>query len=114
MPQTDSHDGPARPLLMLTTWPDAAGARAAARDWVNKKLAACVNILPPMQSIYHWDGELQQGEEHQILIKTDDRRAKALEQAIATAHPYECPEIIRLDIDGGYTPYLNWITGTTA
>ncbi len=103
-----------RPLLMLTTWPDEAGARAAAEDWVNKKLAACVNILPSMRSIYCWDGELQRGEEHQIVIKTDARRADALQQAIVDAHPYECPEIIRLDIAGGHEPYLNWITGTTA
>ncbi len=105
----------AQPLLLLTTWPDHESALRAAEFWVNKSLAACVNILPPMQSIYLWDGELQRGEEHQIIIKTDSRRADALQRAIVEAHPYECPEIIRLEISGGHEPYLNWIiTGTPA
>ncbi len=109
------HQSPARrPLLVLTTWPDRDGAERAAGKWVDKGLAACVNILPTMQSIYCWNRELQRGEEHQILIKTTRERADALQQAIVEAHPYECPEIIRLDIDGGHEPYLNWITGNTA
>lgn len=109
----DHHSPAPRPLLLLTTWPDRAGAERVAEDWVNKRLAACVNILPVMQSIYCWEGELQRGEEHQIFIKTTEERADALQQAIVEAHPYECPEIIRLDISGGHKPYLNWITGIT-
>ena len=114
MPSSTDHPA-TQPLLMLTTWPEREAAERAAEGWVNKRLAACVNILPRMQSIYCWEGELQRGEEHQILIKTDSRRADALQQAIVEAHPYECPEIIRLEISGGHEPYLNWITtGTPA
>ncbi len=100
-------------IVMLTTWPDESGARAAAESWVNKKLAACVNILPPMLSIYHWDGELNHGHEHQLIIKTTRNQCDALKQMIQQTHPYECPEILQLPVEGGHPPYLNWITGYT-
>jgi len=100
-------------VLLLTTWPDQAGAEQAAENWVNKKLAACVNILPGMRSIYQWDGKITTGNEHQIVIKTASHKAAALQQAIIDAHPYTCPEILILPVSGGYDNYLNWITGLT-
>ena len=98
-------------VLMLTTWPDKTAAEQAAKTWVNKKLAACVNILPAMLSIYHWDGKTISDNEHQLLIKTTQKNSDALKQAILEAHPYECPEILILPVNGGHQDYLNWITG---
>ncbi len=98
-------------VLLLTTWPDKSSAEQAARHWVNKKLAACVNILPSMLSIYHWEGKLNQGSEHQLVIKTAQSKSEALKQAILKQHPYECPEILILPCNGGHQDYLNWITG---
>ena len=100
-------------VLLLTTWPDEASARQQAERWLNKNLVACVNILPKMQSLYVWDGELQSGSEHQMLLKTSSHRVAELERAIVDSHPYDCPEILQLSVAGGYEPYLNWITGNT-
>ncbi len=100
-------------VLLLTTWPDAEGAKQAATDWLNKNLVACVNILPEMQSLYVWDGELQSGREHQMILKTQRKRARQLQQSILQAHPYECPEILQIPVTDGYKGYLNWIEGNT-
>lgn len=99
--------------LLLTTWPDQKAAEQFAEEWLNKKLVACVNILPQMVSLYQWQGEFQRGTEHQMLLKTRVERVDELQQAIIDAHPYECPEVLQLPITGGYEPYLNWITGNT-
>jgi periplasmic divalent cation tolerance protein len=100
-------------ILILTTWPDEQLAQQAARQWLELNLVACVNILPKMTSLYHWDGELQTGTEHQMLLKTSAHRIDELMQSIVELHPYECPEILQLPITGGYDKYLNWITGNT-
>jgi periplasmic divalent cation tolerance protein len=100
-------------VLLLTTWPDEEGARLVAKDWLNKKLVACVNILPKMQSLYVWNGELKSGSEHQMLLKTSLKRVKELEQRIIEMHPYECPEILQIPVTGGFEAYLNWIKGNT-
>lgn len=102
-----------QPLLVFTTYPDEAGARALARALVRERLAACVNLLPRMHSIYTWEGEEEEGEEHLLLIKTQAARYPALEAAIRARHPYELPEIIAIPITGGLPPYLNWIDETT-
>lgn len=100
-------------VILLTTWPDAQSAREAARDWLQNHLAACVNILPAMQSLYRWEGELKDGSEHQMLIKTRAERVSQLQEAIVARHPYECPEILQISIEGGYEEYLAWIKGNT-
>lgn len=100
-------------VILLTTWPDETAAREVAKDWLNKNLVACVNILPRMQSLYRWQGELNSGNEHQMLLKTCEHRVQELQQAIILAHPYECPEILQLPVSGGYDKYLNWIKGNT-
>ncbi len=101
-------------VIILTTWPEAQQAEAAAREWLEQGLVACVNVLPEMTSLYRWEGEMQQGTEHQIIIKTSSDKATRVKQAIADIHPYECPEILVLRVDDGHEPYLNWITGQTA
>ena len=100
-------------LLVMTTSPDAQTAERLAALLVDESLAACVNILPPMQSIYRWQGERQQGEEHQLLIKTCDDRYTEIENYIKKHHPYELPEILGLPIQRGLTEYLGWVTDTT-
>ena len=75
------------PYLVITSWPDLEGARLQAKSWLQKKLAASVNILPKMDSIYYWKGELRQGEEHKIFVKTSYDRIDALQREMKTAHP---------------------------
>ncbi len=77
-----------QPYLVITSWPDLDGARLQARHWVQNKLAASVNILPQMDSIYVWQGELRSGREHKMFIKTSANRLEALQQEIESAHPW--------------------------
>ena len=100
-------------VIVLTTWPDAEQIRAHANDWLSEGLVACVNILPQMTSLYQWEGDMQQGTEHQIIMKTSARKTEALKQAIVNVHPYSCPEILVINIADGHPAYLNWITGQT-
>ena len=99
--------------LVITSWPDLDGARQQARQWVENKLAASVNILPQMDSIYIWDGELRSGTEHKIFIKTSAQRLDELQREIKSAHPYAVAEILHFRIDSGEPNYLNWITTST-
>ena len=84
--------------LVITSWPDLDGARLQAQSWLNKKLAASVNILPQMDSIYRWKGEIRHGKEHKIFIKTRAARIDALQQEIRAAHPYAVAEILHFKI----------------
>jgi periplasmic divalent cation tolerance protein len=99
--------------LVITSWPDLDGARQQAEAWLQKKLAASVNILPQMESIYHWKGEIRHGKEHKIFIKTSAIRIAALQRAIRAAHPYAIAEILHFKIDSGDPDYLDWITQST-
>lgn len=99
--------------LVITSWPDLDGARLQARHWVEKKLAASVNVLPQMDSIYRWNGELRAGTEHKIFIKTSGARLEALRHEIRSAHPYAVAEILYFEIDSGDPDYLDWITTST-
>ncbi len=95
--------------LILTTCPDHNSAKKIAEHVVKSRLAACVNILPGIQSIYEWQDELQSSEEHLLLIKTRRDRYTELESNILSLHPYELPEIIAVPVKNGLTDYLNWI-----
>lgn len=97
-------------LLVLTTSPDQKSAEQLAEKLVDNGLAACVNILPPMQSIYWWKGKRQSGQECQLFIKTRRHKYSAIEIYIRQNHPYELPEIIAIPIEGGLPGYLQWIT----
>jgi len=96
----------------MTTLPDEEQAKELAGILVTRKLAACINILPKMTSIYEWQGKLELGEEHLLIIKTEQNRLAELQDTIKEAHPYELPEIIVVPIVGGYEPYLNWISNS--
>lgn len=107
MTDTDQH------LLVFTTHPDREGAEALARQLIETGLAACVNILPEITSVYRWEGDLEQGREHLILIKTRRDLYRDLEEGIRSLHPYELPEIIGVPIACGLQPYLNWVDQCT-
>ena len=99
--------------LVFCTCPDAATAQALARLLVERRLAACVNLLPPMQSVYRWQGRVEQAEEVQLLVKTCADRLDALTAAITHLHPYEVPEILALTPSAGLPAYLDWIRAQT-
>ena len=100
-------------LLVITNCPDEASANAIALAVVEARLAACVNILPRVQSIYRWQGSVESATEIPLLIKTSAANYPALEQAITKLHPYEIPEIIALPIAQGLPAYLNWVAAET-
>lgn len=96
----------------MTHLPDQASADELAQYLVAEKLAACVNRLAPCQSIYHWQGAIENTSEIPLLIKTTKQCYAAVQAAIVEKHPYELPEIIFVDVDGGYPAYLQWIAST--
>ncbi|HDP88987.1 MAG TPA: divalent-cation tolerance protein CutA [Thioalkalivibrio sp.] len=100
-------------LLVLTTHPDAEGAEALARTLVDERLAACVNVLPRMTSIYTWEGTAQRGEEHQLFIKTRAAAFDPLKARLCELHPYDVPELIAVPVTHGLAAYLNWIDEST-
>ena len=100
-------------LLVLTNMPDRDSAESLARTLVEKKLAACVNLLAPCRSVYRWKDEVQNDEEHPMLIKTTHERYTALEAAIRAGHPYELPEIIAVQLAAGLPAYLDWVAAET-
>ena len=100
-------------LLVLTTLPDRASAQALAAALVGERLAACVNILSPCQSVYRWQGAVNTDDEVPLLIKTCEARYAALEAAIVAQHPYQTPEVIALPVDRGLPAYLAWAAAET-
>jgi periplasmic divalent cation tolerance protein len=100
-------------LLVLTNLPDRAAAERLAGELIEKRLAACVNILAPCRSVYRWKGKVQHDEEHPMLVKTTDERYPALEAAIRAGHPYELPEVIAVRIERGLPAYLDWVAAET-
>jgi len=100
-------------LLVLTNLPDRAAAERIADLLIEKKLAACVNILAPCRSVYRWKGAVQHDEEHPMLVKTTTERYAELERAIRSAHPYELPEIVAVPIERGLPEYLQWLSAET-
>ena len=100
-------------LLVLTNLPDRAAAERLADLLIERKLAACVNILAPCRSVYRWKGAVQHDEEHPMLIKTSAERYPELEKALRAGHPYELPEIVAVPIERGLPAYLEWVAGET-
>lgn len=103
--------------MVLTTLGADADAAALARTLVEERLAACVNVLPVMTSIYRWKGAIEQDREQQLVIKTAAAQVAALEARIRELHAYDVPEFLVLTASGGSAAYLQWIrecTGPTA
>lgn len=101
-------------LLVLTTLPDADSAGRVASSLVERRLAACVNILPAGTSVYAWQGKTHRDPENVLLIKTTEARYRQLQDALLALHPYELPEIIAVPITQGLPPYLQWIDESTS
>lgn len=101
------------PVIILTTFPTMEAAEDFARLLISNKLAACVNVLPAMVSIYEWQGKLERGTEHQLVIKTTRRRFADIEQRLKNSHSYELPELLMLSAVSGSNEYLNWIYEST-
>ncbi|MDP3439021.1 MAG: divalent-cation tolerance protein CutA [Azonexus sp.] len=100
-------------LLVLTNCPDEETANTIALAVVEAQLAACVNILPRVQSIYRWQGVVESATEIPLFIKSTAANYPALEKLIAGLHPYEIPEIIALPMAQGLPAYLNWVAAET-
>jgi periplasmic divalent cation tolerance protein len=100
-------------LLVVTNLPDRESAETLAALLIERRLAACVNILAPCRSVYRWKGEIQHDDEHPLLIKTTQERYAELEASIRANHPYELPEIIAVSLTHGLPAYLQWVESET-
>lgn len=87
----------------------AAEARAIGADLVQRRLAACVNILEPMQSLYVWEGELQEAREAVLIAKTTAARVPEVIDRVKALHSYECPCVVSLPVEAGHHPFLQWV-----
>jgi periplasmic divalent cation tolerance protein len=95
--------------IVLTTLGADADASALARTLVEERLAACVNILPQVTSIYRWKGSVETAGEQQLIIKTAGHKLEALESRLRQLHPYELPEFIVLEPSGTSAAYFSWV-----
>jgi periplasmic divalent cation tolerance protein len=102
-----------QPLVVYCTCPDQATAEHIAEVIVSEQLAACVNLIPRLTSIYRWQGEIQRDAEELLIIKTRSAVYPLLEARIGELHPYDTPEIIALPIQAGSAAYLDWIADST-
>jgi len=96
-------------VLVLTTVPTPETGEQIARALIEAGMAACVNVLPPMVSIYRWRGDLQRDTECQVIIKTVRARVDAVHARVGALHPYDLPEFLVLPVEGGDPAYLAWI-----
>ena len=96
-------------VLVLSTVGSAADGERIARALVERRLAACVNLLPGVLSVYRWQGEVRQEQEWLLLVKTREQALPSLRAALVSLHPYELPELVALPISAGHEPYLRWI-----
>ena len=102
-----------RAVFVYTTYPSLVEAEAMAKQLVELRLAACVNILPGMISHYRWQGEVERGEEVVMLIKTRASLAEEVRGAVKASHPYETPAILVLPIESVEQTYLAWMMSET-
>jgi periplasmic divalent cation tolerance protein len=101
-------------LLVMSSLPDQATAEQLARTLIERRLAACVNVLAPCVSVYRWQGKVEEAAEVPVLIKTTASRYAELESAVRTLHPYELPEIVAVPLIYGLPSYLDWVAAETA
>src|SRR5882672_9886592 len=98
--------------LVLTTCGSPEEARRIAQDLVERRLAACVNIVPQIESVYRWQGEVETATEWLLIIKTTADACGTLRDAIGKLHSYDVPECIEIAIEGGSAAYLEWIASS--
>ena len=101
-------------LLALSTFPDAETARRVSNELVVGKFAACANILPSVESIYRWQGKIENGAETLVLFKMSDERQAAFQEKLRSLHPYEVPEIIFVPVADGLPEYFRWVAESCA
>lgn len=99
--------------LLYVTFPDAETAQRIGRGLVDGHLAACCNIIPGIQSIYWWEGSVQESPEVAMLVKTTPAMAHAAMEAIKRSHAYENPAILQLPVTAGAADYLAWVAANT-
>lgn len=95
--------------IALCTCPDRATAERLAEGLVEQRLAACVNVLPGIRSVYRWQDQVERADEVQLIIKTRTSAWSRLEHFIGQAHPYDTPELIAVPITNGLPAYLEWL-----
>ncbi|MDH3298201.1 MAG: divalent-cation tolerance protein CutA [Gemmatimonadota bacterium] len=98
------------PVVVLVTGPDEATMTSIARLVVEEGLAACVNVIPGVQSVYRWDETVQLDQEALAVFKTTRPALAALERRVLSLHPYDLPEFLVIPVDSGSEPYVHWIT----
>ncbi len=105
-----------KPVLIYSTFPAPAPAAAEAvgRELVERRLAACVNILPAMTSIYRWEGAIARDSEAVMIIKTRQSLAPRVIEAVRARHTYSNPALVVLEVSGGAADYLRWLMDETA
>lgn len=96
-------------VLAFSTFPDVENARRIARELVIGNFAACANVFPKIESIYSWQGKIEQEDETMVLFKTTAARFAAFQEKLQSLHPYDVPEIICTPIAAGSPPYLEWV-----
>ena len=96
-------------LLCFCTCPDDITAARLADTLVDERLAACVNIVPGLRSVYRWQGAVERSDEVLLLIKTTRARLPALSARVVELHPHELPEVVAVEVAGGLSAYLDWV-----
>lgn len=99
-------------ILAYVTTPNRDVAQKLAKQLVENRLAACVNIVKSIESVYEWEGSIEQEEESMLIIKSHSKKTQDLVEFVTKNHPYDCPEIIATKIDSGSEKYLAWIQET--
>ena len=100
-------------LVALSTVGNADDARRIARALVERRLAACVSVVPGLTSVYSWKGAVETGDELLLIIKTRRALFEPLRAALVELHPYDVPELLALPIEAGHAPYLEWLAAGT-
>lgn len=100
-------------LLVLCTFSNAAEARQIGTQLIELQVAACVNLIPQVESIYRWKGQIKSEPEVMMMIKTTLNNYREVEARIQELHPYDVPEVIAIPIERGASAYLGWISEVT-
>ena len=101
-----------KPVVIISTYPDKKSISKIAKEFVKKKIVACVNISK-ISSIYSWKGKVEDTSEYLAIFKTMTKNKKLLKKKIKETHPYTVPEIVEVDITSINTPYLKWLIEST-
>jgi len=113
--QKESRLRASKTRVVLVTCPSLVLGRKIAKTVVQKRLAACVNVVRgPVESFYTWKGKLESASEHLLIIKTTEKRLSELEREVKHMHAYEVPEFIAIPIAGGSADYLSWLNESVA